>query len=109
MTVLRVLVADDEAIARERSIRLLGAIEGVEIAGECMNGEQVLAWLERDEVDVVLLDIQMPGLSGLDATALILEDGPYVVFATAHPEHAVRAFDVGAEDYLLKPLDAARL
>jgi two-component system LytT family response regulator len=60
-------------------------------------------------VDVVLLDIHMPGLSGLDAMALLPPEGPYVIFCTAQPEHAVRAFDAGAVDYLLKPIEAARL
>jgi two-component system LytT family response regulator len=60
-------------------------------------------------VDVVLLDIHMPGLTGLDAMELMPLDGPYVVFCTAHPDHAVKAFDAGAVDYLLKPIEAARL
>lgn len=106
---LRVLVVDDEAVARQRAIRLLGAIDGVTVVGECASGEQALARLAADEIDVVLLDVQMPGLTGLDAKALMSEDQPYVIFATAHPEHAVRAFDVGADDYVLKPLEAARL
>jgi two-component system, LytTR family, response regulator len=109
VTALRVLVVDDESIARERAVRLLRAIPGIEIAGECASGEQVIAALEHADVDVILLDIQMPGLTGLDTAALLPEDGPYVVFATAHPEHAVRAFDLGATDYLLKPLEASRL
>lgn len=106
---LRVLVVDDEAMARQRAVRLLSAMEGVEVAGECSSGEEVLARLEGADVDVVLLDIQMPGLTGIDALALMPDDGPYVIFATAHQDYAVRAFEVGARDYILKPLEAMRL
>ena len=106
---LRVLIADDEAVARKRASRLVGALPDVEIAGECETGEQVLAFLREHEVDVVLLDVQMPELSGLDVKALLPEDGPRIVFVTAHSEHALRAFDVGAADFVTKPLDPARL
>lgn len=106
---LRVLIADDEMIARRRLGRLLGAMPDVEIAGECQSGEEVLARLEEQDVDVLLLDIQMPGLTGLETKALMADDGPYVVFTTAHPEHALEAFDVGAVDYVLKPIEAGRL
>lgn len=108
-TPLRVLVVDDEATARRRMVRMLSALEDVEIAGERDSAEAMLATLEDDDVDVVLLDIQMTGMTGLEARARIPEDGPYVIFATAHPEHAVQAFDLGAVDYVLKPVDDARL
>ena len=68
----------------------------------------VLAAREQ-EVDLVLLDIHMPGLTGLETGALLPEDGPYIIFITAHEEHALAAFDLGAVDYLLKPIDAVRL
>ncbi len=108
---LRVLVADDEAMARRRLLRLLSALPDVQIAGECVDGDEVLerVRLGGADVDLVLLDIEMPGLSGLDALALLPPDGPVVVFCTAHAEHAVAAFDVGAVDYLLKPVEPARL
>jgi two-component system, LytTR family, response regulator len=106
---LRVLVADDEAMARRRLVRLLEALPDVAIAGECEDAREVLERVRRGGVDVVLLDVQMPGLTGLDALALWPPDGPMVVFCTAHTEHAVAAFDVGAVDYLLKPVEAARL
>jgi two-component system, LytTR family, response regulator len=106
---LRVLVADDEAMARKRLLRLLAALPDVRVAGECQDGDEVLARIRAGDVDVVLLDVQMPGLSGLDALALWPPDGPVVVFSTAHAEHAVAAFDVGAVDYLLKPVDPRRL
>ena len=106
---LRVVVADDELVARKRVARLLGAMPDVEVIAECASGEEVLARARADAPDVVVLDIQMPGLSGIDTKALLAADGPYVIFVTAHPEHAIEAFDVGAVDYVLKPVDAARL
>jgi len=109
MNVMRVLVADDELVARKRLLRLLGAIEGVTIAGECESGGAVLERLKAKDVDVVLLDIHMPGLSGLEALALFPADGPVVILCTAHADHAVAAFDEGAADYVMKPVEAGRL
>ena len=109
---LQVLIADDEQIARRRLGRLLRAMPGVELAGECARGDEVLARsraAERAPVDVLLLDIRMPGISGIETRAMIPEDGPYVIFTTAHAEHALEAFEVGAVDYLLKPIEAGRL
>lgn len=106
---LRVLVADDEAIARKRLVRLLGAMPDVELAGECADARGVLEHVRGGAVDVVLLDIQMPELSGIEALQLLPAGGPLVIFCTAHAAHAVAAFDVGAIDYLLKPIDGARL
>lgn len=106
---LRVLIADDEAMARRRLERLLAAIPGAVLAATCTNADEVLAAVAEATFDVALLDIQMPGLSGLDASALLPADGPAVIFVTAHPEHALQAFGVGARDYLLKPVDADRL
>jgi two-component system LytT family response regulator len=106
---LRVLVCDDELMARKRVLRLLSELPGIEATFECESGEQVLAKLAEEDVDVAILDINMPGLSGLETVMQMPEDRPYVIFLTAHPEHAVQAFDVGAVDYLLKPVDDARL
>ena len=106
---LRVLVADDEAIARKRLLRLLSAMPDVTVAGECADAHEVLERVRAGGVDVVLLDIQMPELSGLEALQLFPSDGPLVIFCTAHTAHAIAAFDVGAIDYLLKPIEAARL
>jgi two-component system LytT family response regulator len=106
---LRVLVADDEAIARKRLVRLLTALPDVVVAGECADAHEVLARVRGGEVDVVLLDIQMPELSGIEALQLFPVDGPLVIFCTAHTAHAIAAFDLGAIDYLLKPIEAARL
>jgi two-component system LytT family response regulator len=106
---LRVLVCDDELMARKRVLRLLGELPGIEATIECESGEQVLAKLREEDVDVAILDINMPGLSGLETVMKMPEERPYVIFLTAHPEHAVQAFDVGAVDYVLKPVDDARL
>ncbi|WP_223642601.1 LytTR family DNA-binding domain-containing protein [Corallococcus sp. EGB] len=106
---LRVLIADDELLARRRLARLLAALPDVSVCGEAVDGDSVLAAVRAGGVDVVLLDIHMPGLSGLDAMALLPEGGPHVIFCTAHAEHAVNAFEHGAVDYVLKPVEAARL
>jgi two-component system LytT family response regulator len=113
---LRVLLADDELLARRRLARLLAAIPDVALVAECADAEQALARLRLGGVDVALLDIHMPGLSGIDVLAAIgaeasreLRDAPLVVFCTAHQDHAVEAFEGGAIDYLLKPIELARL
>jgi two-component system LytT family response regulator len=106
---LRILIADDEMLARKRLARLLSAMPDVEVCGEAADGDAVLAAARAGGVDVVLLDIHMPGLSGLDALSLLPEDGPRVILCTAHAEHAVDAFEHGAVDYVLKPVEAARL
>ena len=106
---LRVLVADDEAIARKRLVRLLAAMPDVTVAGECADAHEVLERVRAGGIDAVLLDIQMPELSGIEALQLFPADGPVVIFCTAHTAHAVTAFDLGAIDYLLKPIEAARL
>lgn len=106
---LRVLIADDELLARKRLARLLSAMPDVEVCGEAADGEAVLAAARAGGLDVILLDIHMPGLSGLDALSLLPEDGPGVILCTAHAEHAVDAFEYGAVDYVLKPVEAARL
>lgn len=106
---LRVLVCDDELMARKRVLRLLGELGGIEATFECESGEQVLARLREDDVDVAILDVNMPGMNGIETVLAMPEERPYVVFLTAHPEHAVKAFEVGAVDYVLKPVDDARL
>lgn len=106
---LRVLAADDELLARRRLERLLGAAPGVELLGVCSSGEEVLARVAQDDCDLLLLDVRMRGLSGLEVGALLPDDGPLVVFVSAHAEHAVEAFDVGAIDYVVKPVEAPRL
>lgn len=111
-TKLRVLVADDELLARKRLTRLLAEIPSASLAGTCENADEVLERTKAGDVDVILLDIHMPGLSGIDALRMLQSregGGPLVVFCTAHADHAVDAFDGGAVDYLLKPVAPDRL
>jgi two-component system LytT family response regulator len=109
MAELRVLLVDDEPLVREGLRDFLRGEPGVAIAGECSNGVDALSFLEEHPVDVVFLDIQMPELDGLGVAAeLIREGGPAIVFVTAFSEHAIRAFELNAMDYLLKPFDRAR-
>jgi two-component system LytT family response regulator len=106
---LRVLLADDELVARKRLARLLAAMDDVVVVGECDSGAAVLERVKTMPVDVVLLDIQMPNLNGLETIALLPEDRPLVILCTAYPDHAVDAFEHGAVDYVLKPVEPARL
>jgi two-component system LytT family response regulator len=109
MTALRVLVVDDEPPARERLKRLLREHADVTCVGEAGDGISALAAIEQLHPDLVLLDVQMPELDGLGVAAALAEGGPAIVFATAHEEHAVRAFELAAVDYLLKPVARERL
>lgn len=105
---LRVLVAEDEPFNLKRLARLLREA-GCEVVAELEDGPSVLDWISRGEaVDALFLDIQMPGLTGLDVSADLPRPCP-VVFVTAYAEHAVRAFEQAAVDYLLKPVTAERL
>lgn len=109
MIELRVAIADDELLARKRVVRLLEAMPGVTVVGVHEQAADALAQLAREAIDVLVLDVQMPGMTGIEAHALVPEGGPFVIFATAHPEHAVEAFELGAVDYVLKPIEAGRL
>lgn len=109
MPELRVLLADDEPLVREGLREFLALEPGVTVVRECATGLEVLEAVEDGAVDLVFLDVQMPELDGLGAAEMLArEDGPLVVFVTAFHEHAIRAFDLGAVDYLLKPFDRAR-
>lgn len=108
---MRVLIVDDEPLARERLRRQLEAQAEVAVVGEAGNGREALLLASRLQPDVVLLDIRMPGMDGLE-TARHLEAlamPPAVIFTTAYGEHALEAFDRHAVDYLLKPIRAERL
>jgi two-component system LytT family response regulator len=101
---MRALIADDEAPARAKLRRLLGAESDVDIVAECATGREAVAMIRQAKPDVVFLDIDMPGLDGFAVVAEIEDAGaPHVVFVTAYDDHALRAFEVGAVDYLLKP------
>lgn len=106
---MRVLIVDDEAPARRRLRRLLEALDGIEIVGEAADGRQALEQATKLAPDAIFLDVQMPECGGLEVAASLPEGGPAIVFATAYNQHALAAFDTGAVDYLLKPIDPARL
>ena len=105
---MRAIIVDDEPPARRELRRLLGEFAWIEIVGECGNIVEAAQKIEELTPALLFLDIQMPGGSGFDLLAR-LEHLPQVIFTTAHDEHAVRAFEVNALDYLLKPIDPARL
>jgi DNA-binding LytR/AlgR family response regulator len=104
---VKVLVVDDEPIARARILRVLSRMDGVEVAGEAENGVEALELARRLSPDVLLLDIDMPGLDGLAVAES--PEVPPVIFTTAHKEHAIDAFEANAYDYLLKPISEERL
>src|SRR5580692_805228 len=105
---MRVIIVDDEPPARREMRRLLMEFPWMEIVGEAGSAAEAEALIEELHPELIFLDIQMPGGSGFDLLSR-LEHVPQVVFTTAHDEHAVRAFEVDALDYLLKPIDPARL
>ncbi len=107
---MRVLIVDDEAPARDKLRRWLAEQADIEIAGEVNDGLAAALAIQSLAPDAVFIDVQMPGLSGLEVVAqLEPESSPLIVFVTAFDEHAVRAFDLNAVDYLLKPYDKDRL
>lgn len=110
MTRIRALIVDDEPIARSLLRRMLGPEEDIEIVGECESGAEALEKIAEISVDLIFLDVQMPDMDGFEVVERIdAENLPRIVFVTAHDEFAVRAFDVHALDYLLKPFDDDRL
>ncbi len=110
MSKLRVLIVDDEVLARERLRHFLSHLTQVEIVGECGDGLAALDAIQQNQPDLVFLDVQMPRCSGLEVVARLPEGPrPEIVFVTAHDRFAVDAFATHAVDYLLKPFDADRL
>jgi two-component system, LytTR family, response regulator len=105
---MRALIVDDERLARNELRRLLAAHPGVQIIGEAANALEGRQAIETMAPDLVFLDVQMPGGSGFDLLAS-LDSAPAVIFTTAFDQYAIRAFDVSALDYLLKPIEAPRL
>lgn len=105
---MKALIVDDERIARKELRRLLASHPEIEIVGEARTGEEALALINRKVPDVLFLDIHMPGLSGFDLLQE-LDDVPQVIFTTAYDNHALKAFDAGALDYLVKPVVPKRL
>ncbi|HEX9784394.1 MAG TPA: response regulator, partial [Opitutaceae bacterium] len=106
---MRVLIVDDESLARERVRTLLEREADVEIVGECASGPEVVRSVREVKPDVIMLDIQMPELDGFGVLRELGGVLPVVIFITAFDEHAVRAFEVHALDYLLKPFKLVRM
>lgn len=107
---LRVLIADDEPLGRERLRQLLRAEPGIEIVAECCNGTETVHAIRRQRPDVVFLDVKMPELDGFAVLeSLRVATPPAIIFVTAHEKFALRAFAAQAVDYLLKPFDQERL
>lgn len=109
MAKIKTLIVDDEALARRRIKKLLTTRSGIEITAECNNGRDAIAAIEQLQPDLVFLDIQMPEIGGFEVIErLDVKNLPVVVFVTAHDSYAVKAFDVNAVDYILKPFDDER-
>lgn len=107
---MRVLIVDDEPLARARLAALATECDGVEIVGSVDDGETALGLLDKLQPDALLLDINMPGIDGITLAQQIAARGrPQVIFCTAYENHALKAFDLGAVDYLLKPVRLERL
>ncbi|HEY7288901.1 MAG TPA: LytTR family DNA-binding domain-containing protein [Vicinamibacterales bacterium] len=108
---LRAVLVDDEQLARDELGYLLGRMGGVEVIGQAGNGVEAVSTIGRLRPDVVFLDVQMPGLNGFEVARRILETQlpSQIIFVTAFDQHAIEAFDVNAVDYLLKPVEQARL
>jgi two-component system LytT family response regulator/two-component system response regulator LytT len=108
---LRIVLVDDEQLARDELAYLLGQLGGVQIVGQSGDGIDALDTIGRLLPDLVFLDVQMPGLTGFEVARRMIGGGPatHIIFVTAFDQHAVEAFEVNAVDYLLKPVDPARL
>ena len=108
--ILKTLIVDDESLARRGLAHRLKNIADIEIVGEAKNGREALKLIKEKAPDLVFLDIQMPGISGFEVVQqLDIEAMPIILFLTAYDEYAVNAFEVNALDYILKPIDEARL
>jgi two-component system, LytTR family, response regulator len=106
---LRAVIVDDEALARKFIRRMLRDDPDVEIVGECSNGKEAAATIKKQDPDLVFLDVQMPEMNGFAALESIgVDQCPLVIFTTAYEQYAIRAFELHALDYLLKPFDQAR-
>jgi two-component system LytT family response regulator/two-component system response regulator LytT len=108
---LRAIVVDDERLARDELCYQLEELGGIDVIAQAADGVEALAAVQRADPDLVFLDVQMPGLGGFEVARRLLERpaAPLLVFVTAFDQHAIEAFEVNAVDYLLKPVDAARL
>ena len=108
-SVIKVLVADDEPLARRRSARLLRERDDVEIVAQCSGGGEAISGIREHRPDLVLLDIQMPDVDGFGVvTEVGLASMPHVIFVTAYDQHAIKAFEINAVDYIVKPYTSER-
>jgi two-component system response regulator LytT len=108
---LKAVLVDDEQLARDELGFLLGQVGGVTVIGQADNGVEALTTIDRLQPDIVFLDIQMPGLTGFEVARRLLEAhaASHIIFVTAYDQYAIEAFEVNAVDYILKPVDPARL
>jgi len=108
---VKILIVDDEKPARDRLARMVGELDSHELVGEAVNGLEALGLAQSLEPDIVLMDIRMPGMDGIEAARHIakLDEPPAVIFTTAFSDHALEAFETHAVDYLLKPVKQERL
>lgn len=108
---MNVLIVDDEQLARQRLRKLLSGATSYQIVGEAQTGEDALRKTQTSNPDVVLMDIRMPGMDGIEAASYInrMDKPPAIIFTTAYSEHALKAFETHAIDYLLKPIKQSRL
>ena len=108
---LNAVVVDDEQLAREELIYMLEQMPNLEVIGQAGNGLEAIGVVQRVSPDVLFLDVQMPGLNGFEVAHRLIQNGttPSIVFVTAFDRHAIEAFEVNAVDYVLKPVDSARL
>ncbi len=109
MAAIRVLVVDDEKLARDRLAGFLAGADDVTLVGQASDGVEALEMIEAEHPDLVFLDVQMPGMDGFEVLKTLRAPAPHIVFATAYDDYAIRAFEVGAVDYLLKPFARARV
>ncbi len=108
---MKVLIVDDEPLARMRLLRILDKLEGYQVVAEAENGEQAIAMYNQHSPDVILMDIRMPVMDGMQAARHLAksETPPAVIFCTAYNDYALDAFDANAVDYLMKPVDRSKL
>src|SRR3984957_6424702 len=107
---LRAIVVDDEPLARDLLRALLAEHEDIDVVAQCQDGQEAISYLRTKPVDLMFLDVQMPEIGGFEMVEQLgVQQLPPTVFVTAYHEHAVRAFDIHAVDYLTKPVDAERL
>jgi two-component system LytT family response regulator len=105
---IKTIIVDDEKLARDRLLRLLKQTPDVDVIGQAAGGREAIEQINKKKPDLVILDIQMPEINGFDVIRA-LEDPPHIIFATAYDEYALKAFEVNAIDYLLKPFTPERL